>query len=85
MRKNHLLQEYNGYRSKNAWNVALWLENHKDYAEQLNHCLQISCGDFDMAAKIMVKRYLPKYTADNYKFTNISVRQFLEKNYGQNN
>lgn len=80
------MKAYNGHRSWNAWNVALWIGN--DYniymfaLECLNEPIKRSGKLMKPTIRIAVKRFLEGIgtdkTPDGAEYNNLSVRLALE-------
>jgi len=63
---------YQGHKSKNAWNVALWISNDESLYNLAIACIR-SNRTKDMAAEEMLK-HLPSRTPDGMPYTFTSVR-----------
>lgn len=70
------MQAYNGFRSWNAWNVSLWINNDEPLyrmAERLVKAHGISKAVWHMAANLEGER-----TPDGARFNRMSIRAALE-------
>jgi len=70
------MKQYNGHRSWNAWNVALWISSDCElYTDAI--CL-MQRFDLDRAAAVFVMEH-PKYTPDGAQYTKLAVKLAMEE------
>ena len=72
--------KYNGYSSRNAWNVALWLHNDIGLYHTMMDCLKESPNK-DAAATDLLnclhEIYEITHTPDGVRFTRSTIREAL--------
>lgn len=66
---------YQGHRSKNAWNVSLWLFNDRDLYRSMRETVR-SSRNLDAAARTMLE-WLPERTPDGAPYNYSNVRDAL--------
>tara|TARA_R100001082_G_scaffold106794_1_gene80000 strand:+ start:1546 stop:1782 length:237 start_codon:yes stop_codon:yes gene_type:complete len=70
------MKEYNGHRSWNAWNVALWLSNDYDVCKQIENCVQ-TVG-LKKAINIYKRAYRGLKTPDGADYNRLSIKLAIE-------
>lgn len=48
------MKEFNGFRSWNAWNVSLWLNNDEGLYRVMLDCLEVAAGNKRKAARFVL-------------------------------
>ena len=69
------MQPYNGHRSWNAWNVALWVNN--DEENYLLASSYVKKFGARVASRLMLKA-LPTHTPDGARYNQLCLRLVLE-------
>ena len=77
------MKEYNGHRSWNAWNVALWIGNDEGLYQLAMECLRWAGRDntgraVHKAARLFREQVGADKTPDGARYTQLSVRLALE-------
>jgi len=72
------MKPYNGHRSWNAWNVALWIGNDEGLYRLAMECLRIASGDntdraIRKAARMFREEVGTDKTPDGARYTQLSV------------
>ena len=70
------MKEYNGHRSWNAWNVALWLSNDYDVYKSTVNAVQ-TVG-LKKATDIMARAYRGLKTPDGADYNRLSIKLAIE-------
>lgn len=79
------MKEYNGHRSWNAWNVALWLYNDGCLYDLVQEEIGL-CVRHGKPLGVVVKRImnsLPKSTPDGARYNALSIRLAIEEDYNE--
>lgn len=71
------MKEYNGHRSWNAWNVALWIGNDYGLYEMARECIEAANGNMRKATSRMME-YTGDHTPDGAKYNHLCVKLALE-------
>lgn len=71
------IKKFNGHRSRNAWNVSLWINNEPLYYKLALTCLA-QCKNQVAPASQMFCNMVTEKTPDNYYFNPMSVRLALK-------
>lgn len=66
---------YNGHKSRNAWNVALWIGNDEGLYRRAKHHIRFARTLDDAATRLLAE--LPAKTPDGCPYTKTSVRAAL--------
>jgi hypothetical protein len=69
---------YNGHRSWNAWNIALWIGNDESLYEFAQDCLRQAKDDANKATTKFLKVYGGTRTPDGAVYTRIAVYKTLK-------
>lgn len=70
------MKEYNGHRSWNAWNVALWLNNDYDTYQTIVHAVQ-TLG-IKKAINLTARAYKGLTTPDGAMYNRLSIKLAIE-------
>ncbi len=70
------MREYNGHRSWNAWNVALWLNNDYDTYQTIVHAVQ-TLG-IKKAINLTARAYEGLTTPDGAMYNRLSIKLAIE-------
>lgn len=70
------MTEYNGHRSWNAWNVALWIGGDEQLYNSALWCIKQANGNLDVAAR-KFRALRDKYTPDGAEWNQLSVKLAL--------
>lgn len=73
------MQEHNGHRSWNAWNVALWLGNDENLYSIAKSFLHQTCQNTGKAAHLFMQEYKGLKTPDGATYNHLSVKLALER------
>ena len=73
------MAKYNGYRSWNAWNVALWLSNDEALYRLAEECLNRYGGNLKQATNALMKEIGGKRTPDGAVYNQRCVHEALEE------
>ena len=71
------MKEYNGHRSWNAWNVALWIGNDESLYQLAMLCLSECRLDPAKAARMFRNYYVAARTPDGAAYNQLSVKEAL--------
>lgn len=74
------MREYNGHRSWNAWNVALWIGNDEGLYQRAVECLEESQHQLRRATRLFLS-YIggpQEKTPDGATYNRLSVKLALE-------
>ena len=71
------MKEYNGHRSYNAWNIALWIGNEEPTYSYAMDCLKEANNKPGKAANIFMQYYKGMRTPDGAKYNHLSVKLAL--------
>jgi len=66
-------KEYQGHRSRNAWNVALWIGNDESLYRLALECLKRAGGKRGIAARYFLREVGAERTPDGAKFNHLAV------------
>ena len=69
---------YNGHRSWNAWNVALWIGNDEGLYNFAQDCLKRAKRNPNQAAKIFMRDYGYTKTPDGAVYSHIAVYEVMK-------
>lgn len=72
------MKEYNGHRSWNAWNVALWIGGDEGLYRYALDCIARAKRNSRRAAKYFIADLGAECTPDGAKYNQLSVRLALE-------
>ena len=72
------MKTYNGHRSWNAWNIALWINNDFHKYEHAINCVHEANYNLKKATEQFMSAYGGMKTHDGAVFNRISVRLALE-------
>ena len=71
------MKEYNGHRSYNAWNVALWIDNDEGLYNFVMDCLKQAKNKPGKAATLFLAYSGLISTPDGAKYNHLSVKLAL--------
>jgi hypothetical protein len=71
------MKPYNGHRSWNAWNVALWINNDEPMYRWALRELQVTGNNPARAAHSMMRKLEGERTPDGAKYNFLCVREAL--------
>lgn len=72
------MKTYNGHRSWNAWNVALWIGNDEGLYRFAKNCIEQSKNRIGLATRLFLQDFKDSKTPDGAKYTQLSVKLALE-------
>jgi len=72
------MKQYNGHRSWNAWNVALWIGNDESIYRFAMDCIKVNGGDIRKATRRFMRDYQHGMTPDGAKYNTLSVKLALQ-------
>lgn len=76
MKQNTNLKKYNGHRSKNAWNVSLWLNNDYNLYKEIETSLEKN--GLQKTIKMIVFKLEGLKTPDGYIYNKKSIKEAIE-------
>jgi hypothetical protein len=76
------MKEYNGHRSWNAWNVALWLGNDEGLYHAARAAWRRGKANAARAARLLMQD-LPERTPDGAHYNALCVRLALDGLFGE--
>lgn len=71
------MKEYQGHRSYNAWNIALWIGNDEGLYRFALDCLKRGKNKPDRAARIFMQSFEGDKTPDGAPYTLLNVKLAL--------
>lgn len=72
------MSTYNGHRSKNAWNVSLWINNTESLYQLARHCMEKCGGKAGKAARMFLRESGETKTPDGYTYNPLCVKLAIE-------
>ena len=78
MNRIKIMKEYNGHRSYNAWNVALWLHNDEDLYNLFNWMPEHFSLDKAVSTLLSI---LPAKTPDGAVYNRLSVKLAIQDEF----
>ena len=82
------MKQYNGHRSRNAWNVSLWISNDESLYRYAMDCIKEArrvCEDGITSARLasraaiyFLQTYANSQTPDGAKYNHLSVKLCLQ-------
>ena len=72
------MKGYNGHRSYNAWNVALWIGNDEGIYRFALDCIKRGKNDAGKAARIFMRESGMTRTPDGAQYNMLSVKLALQ-------
>ena len=72
------MEKYNGHRSWNAWNVALWISNDETTYHYAMNCLARYDNNIVKATMAFMSLFCGDRTPDGAKYNHLSVKLWLE-------
>ncbi len=71
------MKSYQGHRSYNAWNIALWIGNDEGLYRFALDCLKRAKNKPERAARIFMQSYAGDKTPDGAPYTMLNVKLAL--------
>ena len=72
------MKPYNGHRSWNAWNVALWINNDEGLYKYALDCISQAQQNANRAARYFMETYKGERTPDGAKYNHLAVSLCLQ-------
>jgi len=73
-----MMKPYNGHRSWNAWNVALWIGDDEQQYNWAMQCLERTYRNLQRATQLFMTAYGGTKTPDGATYNRLSVKLALE-------
>ena len=76
---------YNGYKSRDHWNTALWLNNLQEFNDILNNAVeQAVYGDIRKGQAVVdIIQRLPDLTPDGSRWMFETIQELVEESYNE--